>query len=173
MNYAKIIKNDITNGDGICVSFWVQGCEIRCPGCHNASIWDFDGGKPYTDATTQEIITAISANGLMRNFSVLGGEPLTGRNIPMTRDVITKVRNTYPDVKIYLWTGYELNKIINEDTVPILKQIDFLIDGPYLKSQRDITLHLRGSKNQKIRNKEEIEFNINLWYNKNKKDEEI
>lgn len=169
MNYAKIIKNDITNGDGVCVSFWVQGCEIRCPGCHNSSIWGFNGGKPYTNSTVQEIIEAISTNGIIRNFSVLGGEPLAEHNIPMTLDIITKVREAYPNIKIYLWTGYELEKVINKNTIPILKQIDFLIDGPYIEAQRDITLHLRGSKNQKIRNKEEIDFNINLWYNKNKK----
>ena len=44
MRYSAIIKDDMVNGEGICTSFWTQGCPHRCPGCHNPSTWNFCGG---------------------------------------------------------------------------------------------------------------------------------
>lgn len=64
MRWAGIIKNDIAAGDGINVTFFVQGCPIQCEGCHNSYIWDFDGGKEFTDETMQMILDAICANGV-------------------------------------------------------------------------------------------------------------
>ena len=68
MKYAGIIKNDVSAGNGVCVTFFVQGCPIRCPGCHNPETWDFDGGKKFTPNTINEIIDALNANGVQRNF---------------------------------------------------------------------------------------------------------
>ena len=107
MRYNKIIENDVTNGEGVCVSFWVQGCPHHCPGCFNPETWDFDNGELYTPHTKWEIIKAINANGIIRNFSILGGEPLAPQNLPMTEEVVTAVRAAYPDIKIFLWTGYK------------------------------------------------------------------
>ena len=45
MKYASIIWNDIVAGDGLCVSFYTQGCPHHCPGCFNPETWDFKGGK--------------------------------------------------------------------------------------------------------------------------------
>ena len=81
--YNTIIPNDVANGEGICVSFFVQGCPHHCPGCFNPETWDFIGGQEYTSHTKWEIIKAINANGIVRNFSVLGGEPLAPQNIFM------------------------------------------------------------------------------------------
>lgn len=153
MRYSAIKKNDIVNGEGVCVSFWTQGCPIRCSGCQNASIWDFDGGKEFTPSTMSEIIQAISANGIQRNFSILGGEPLCEENIFLTTLVIQEVRKTYPNIKIYLWTGYyykELLKRHDSHLDYIFNNINYLIEGPFIQEQRDITLKLRGSRNQHI-----------------------
>lgn len=155
MRYSTIKKNDIVNGEDVCVSFWVQGCPLRCPGCHNASIWNFDGGKEFTPQTLEEIISAISANGIQRNFSVLGGEPLCDENLFLTTLVIQEVRKAYPNIKIFVWTGYTYEDLIKKNDPHlnyIFDNIDYLIDGPYIESLRDITLHLRGSNNQRIIN---------------------
>lgn len=153
MRYNAIIENDITNGEGVCVSFFVQGCPHKCPGCFNPETWDFTGGREYTSDIKWELIRLIGANGLQRNFSVLGGEPLAPENVLMTEEVINAVRTAYPHIKIFLWTGYTLhelktfnNKYINS----ILDKIDYLIDGPYLNEYRDLNLKLRGSLNQQI-----------------------
>lgn len=153
MRYSDIKKNDIVNGEGICVSFWTQGCPIRCNGCQNTSIWDFDGGKEFTPNTMNEIIQAINANGIQRNFSILGGEPLCEENIFLTTLVIQEVRKIYPDIKIYLWTGYYYKNLLKRNDSHldyIFNNINYLIEGPFVQEQRDITLKLRGSRNQHI-----------------------
>ena len=150
MRYAAMQENDYLNGEGICVSFWVQGCPHKCEGCHNPNQWDFEGGQELPHDIKGQIIKAISANGITRNFSVLGGEPLCSENIELTHNIISAVRVAYPYIKIFLWTGYVLEDIQHPLLKDILNKIDILIDGPYVASQRDITLKFRGSYNQRI-----------------------
>ena len=151
MRYYGIIKNDVTAGEGVCVSFFTQGCPHRCKNCHNPDSWDFNGGKEFTQETLTEIIKAIKANGVMRNFCVMGGEPLCPQNQFLTYLVIKEVKERYPDVKIYIWTGYTLESLPKDSrTTQILDMTDYLIDGPYIDELRDITLPMRGSSNQRI-----------------------
>jgi len=48
MRYAGIIKNDVAAGKGVNVTFFTQGCDRHCPGCHNPETWDFEGGYEFT-----------------------------------------------------------------------------------------------------------------------------
>lgn len=151
--YAGLIKNDFANGTGVCVSFWVQGCPHKCLGCQNPETWDFNKGKDLPNDIRGQIIKAISANGITRNFSVLGGEPLCSQNLEEVDNIITSVRTAYPHIKIFVWTGYTLEELKNNKNIhiqSILSEIDILIDGKYIEEERDITLNLRGSKNQRI-----------------------
>ena len=151
--YAGLITNDFANGTGTCVSFWTQGCPHHCPGCQNPETWNFQGGKEVPTNIRDQIIKAICANGITRNFSVLGGEPLCDENLNEVDKIITSVRTAYPQIKIFVWTGYileELKKKKNDKINHILSQIDVLIDGPFIQAERDITLELRGSRNQRI-----------------------
>lgn len=151
--YAGLMTNDFANGTGVCVSFWTQGCPHHCKGCQNPETWDFEGGLELPTDIRGQIIKAICANGITRNFSVLGGEPLCSQNIEEVDQIITSVRAAFPQIKIFVWTGYtleELQKEKNEHIINILSKIDILIDGKYEEEQRDITLELRGSKNQRI-----------------------
>lgn len=151
MKYAALKENDYINGEGICVSFWVQGCPHRCEGCHNPEQWDFNGGYELPNDYKGQIIKAISANGLTRNFSILGGEPLCPNNIDLVLNILTAVRAAYPHIKIFIWTGYSFEDIKQDTKVQeVLEKIDVLIDGPYKQELRDVTLKLRGSANQKI-----------------------
>lgn len=151
--YAGLITNDFANGVGTCVSFWTQGCPHQCPGCQNPETWDFNGGKEIPSDIKGQIIKAICANGIIRNFSVLGGEPLCEENLNEINNIILSVRAAFPHIKIFVWTGYTLEELKNKnDNIinNILSQIDVLIDGPFIEKERDITLELRGSKNQRI-----------------------
>jgi len=151
--YAGLITNDFANGTGTCVSFWTQGCPHHCPSCQNPETWDFQGGKEVPTDIRSQIIKAICANGITRNFSVLGGEPLCDENLDEVDKIITGVRTAYPQIKIFVWTGYileELKEKKNDKINHILSQIDVLIDGPFIQAERDITLELRGSRNQRI-----------------------
>lgn len=149
---ADIIKNDCVNGIGISVSLFVQGCPHHCDQCFNPETWDFKSGYETTELKG-EIVKAISANGIERNFSILGGEPLCPENIPLVKEIITSVKIAYPNIKIFIWTGYtlkELQKQKNEDLKYILDNINYLIDGRFEYNERDYSLWLRGSRNQNV-----------------------
>lgn len=158
MRYAGILCDDFVNGQNVCVSFWAQGCNLKCPGCHNAQTWDFNGGTEVTADTIPFIIKAISKNNIQRNFSVLGGEPLCPENRSFVLELVQKVREAYPTVRIFLWTGYELSELKEENNPiidKVLSLVDTLITGRFVLAERDITLPLRGSRNQKVLHKGE------------------
>lgn len=153
MKYAGYMPNDFIDGEGICVSFWVQGCPFHCPGCHNPEGWDFNGGYNVPLDIKGKIVKAISANGIQRNFSILGGEPLCESNKELVHSILTAVRAAYPNIKVFLWTGYTYEELLEQkdETInAILANVDTLIDGRYIESERDVTLKLRGSRNQRI-----------------------
>lgn len=161
MRYAGILKNDIAAAPGICVTFFAQGCPHHCPGCHNPETWSFSEGRRFTPNTINEILEALVANGVNRNFCIMGGEPLCPENELMTQLLITEVRKALPQIKIYVWTGYKIEELIREDNSfvkDILYNIDFLIDGPYIEELKDTTLPMRGSSNQRIINIKEFDF---------------
>lgn len=147
MKIAAIQYNDITNGEGICVSLWMQGCPHKCKGCHNPETWDFQGGREIDrQELMRDILNHINANGVLRNFSILGGEPLAPQNIEDTLYIIDRVREKFPNIKVFLWTGYLLKQLpINR-----LQNIDIIIDGQFELKNRDISLKWRGSPNQRI-----------------------
>lgn len=151
VKFAAINKNDFINGEGVCVSLWVQGCPHHCKGCHNPEQWDFNGGNEIDiDILINEILIAIEANGIQRNFSILGGEPMAQRNISNTLYILKQVKKHFPNIKTYVWTGYTIEELLSLYNKEILQNIDTLIDGRFILAERDITLKLRGSKNQRI-----------------------
>ena len=151
VKFAAINKNDFINGEGVCVSLWVQGCPHHCKGCHNPEQWDFNGGNEIDiDILINEILIAIEANGIQRNFSILGGEPMAQRNISNTLYILEQVKKHFPNIKTYVWTGYTIEELLSLYDKEILQNIDILIDGRFVLAERDITLKLRGSKNQRI-----------------------
>ena len=155
MRYAGIIKNDVSAAPGVCVTFFTQGCPHHCSKCHNPETWDFKGGKEFTQDTITEILDSITKNNIRRPFCVMGGEPLCNENLFLTALVVTEVRKQYPTLPIYIWTGYtmeELNEMTSPHLRTILSSVDYIIDGPYIHEQRDITLKMRGSRNQRIYN---------------------
>lgn len=161
MRYAGIIPNDTSNaGAGVCFSFYTQGCPHKCEGCQNPETWSFDGGYEFTTETLNEIIEGIAANGITRNFCVLGGEPLCDENVFLTYLVVEHVRKAYPNIRIYIWSGYTYDELIHRSSSQrikdVLKLCDFLIDGKYEQSLRDVTLPLRGSINQNIINLKQV-----------------
>ena len=146
MNYAKINKTDIANGEGVRVSLFVSGCRNHCIGCHNPEAWDFSYGQPFTFETENEIIKALRPSWI-QGLSVLGGEPCEEENeealIPFLRKVMFKM----PKKDIWLFSGYTYEMLQNDE---ILKYVDVLVDGPFLLEQKDISLPFRGSRNQRI-----------------------
>lgn len=162
MRYASIRSLDISNGEGVGVSLFVQGCDRHCFNCFNSDTWDFNGGKEWTEETKNKFIKLINRPYINR-ISVLGGEPLAEQNLDEVLSLIKEIRISFPEKTIWLYTGYKFEDLINEIHYPldskwedkawrqsIVKLCDVLIDGEYIDEQRDITLKWRGSSNQRV-----------------------
>lgn len=163
MRYAQIRSMDISNGEGVGVSLFVQGCPFHCKNCFNSETWDFNGGKEWTEETRNKFMELIDRPYIKR-VSFLGGEPLAEQNLDEVLPLIKEIRNSFSEKTIWLYTGYELSEIIKQEQyekvsgIPdvwskrweIIKQCDVLVDGEYIDEQKDITLKWRGSKNQRV-----------------------
>lgn len=163
MRYAQIRSMDISNGEGVGVSLFVQGCPFHCKNCFNSETWDFNGGKEWTEETRNKFMELIDRPYIKR-VSFLGGECLAEQNLDKVLSLIQEIRISFPEKTIWLYTGYELSEIIKKEQyekvsgIPdvwskrweIIKQCDVLVDGEYIDEQKDITLKWRGSKNQRV-----------------------
>lgn len=121
------------------------------------------GGKEFTSQVLEDIIQALTANGIQRNFCLMGGEPLCNENLFLSFLVLNEVKNRVPEAKIYIWTGYTIEELMHNPD-PKIKSIltemaDYLIDGRYIDRLRDITLPMRGSSNQRIIDLKSFDFN--------------
>ena len=165
MRYASIRECDVSNGENIGVSLFVQGCHRHCYNCFNPETWDFNSGKEWTKEVKNKFFTLIDRPYIKR-ISLLGGEPLADENLEDILDLVTTIKEKFPTKMIWLYTGYTLKYILNEKDncstkrQTIISKCDVIVDGEYIDSQRDITLAWRGSRNQHIWKKEN-----NIWIN--------
>lgn len=181
IRYAQIRECDVSNGDGIGVSLFVQGCQFRCPNCFNKDTWDFNDGKEWTQEINDEFIKLVSRPYIKR-VSVLGGEPLADENLDGVLNLVNKIRILFPNKTIWIYSGYTWEQIMSpvvtddfnlqRDEIihkrrEIISKCDILVDGRYIDSQRDITLKWRGSSNQRVINIQESlkKDEIVLWTN--------
>lgn len=163
MNYSKIFKESIVDGDGVRVSLFVSGCRNHCPGCFNRETWDFKFGKEFTSSELSEITQALNPS-YIDGLTILGGEPFEEENQPEILEIIKKVKDSYPDKTVWIFTGYVVDrdllmgqrKNIAGVTEEILKRVDVIIDGPFIQAERDLSLQFRGSRNQRMLSKIEI-----------------
>jgi len=146
MNYAGIKKVDIANGPGVRVSLFVSGCRNHCPGCFNPETWDFDYGEPFTDKTEEELIKALRPSWI-QGLSILGGDPMEPENQSALLPLLRRVREELPGKDVWLYTGYRLESVSSS---PLLDLVDVVVDGPFIETEKDISLAFRGSRNQRI-----------------------
>ena len=147
MRYAKIRKMDISNGPGVRVSLFVQGCTFNCKNCFNPETHDFNGGKEFTDETMTELLNLCQKEQI-QGLSLLGGEPLHPKNIETTTKIAQKFKETYPKKNLWVWTGFLFDRDLQNKE--ILKYIDVLVDGQYVDELHDFNLAWRGSANQRV-----------------------
>lgn len=164
MNYANIKFIDTADGEGVRVSLFVSGCDIHCKGCFNEVAWDFNYGKPFTEIEQFEIIEACKKS-FISGLTILGGEPFSEENQKALLPFIEKFKQECPDKTLWLYSGYVLDKdlvpsgrkYVQGITNKIIDYVDVMVDGPFILEQKDVTLAFRGSKNQRILRKEDIQ----------------
>lgn len=165
MRYADIRKMDISNGEGVGVALFVQGCHFHCKNCFNSCTWDFSGGQEWTNKTKKYLFSLIDKEYIDR-ITILGGEPLADENVTDVYLIISDIRKKFPDKKIWMYTGYsfdgividsindfsftgESNKYVTARSMAALS-VDVLVDGLFKDELKDYHLHWRGSSNQRV-----------------------
>lgn len=146
MRYAKIRSTDISNGPGIRVSIYVQGCNHHCEGCFNPETWNFEGGNLFNRRVLTQFLELAKPRKIV-GFSILGGEPLQQGKDMLA--LVKAMKKEYPDKTIWMWTGYTYEEL-DEEQLEIVKHIDVLVDGKFDITKKRPTLKFRGSDNQRI-----------------------
>ena len=147
MRYNLIRKMDISNGPGVRVSVFMQGCSFHCKNCFNPETWNFDGGKEFNNDTIDEVLKLCDKDQI-KGLSILGGEPMHPNNIEGTTKLAKAFKEKYPNKNIWVWSGFRFDKDLKDKEV--LKYIDVLVDGQYKDELHDFTLKWKGSSNQRV-----------------------
>lgn len=150
MNYIKITKNDIANGEGVRVVLWLSGCSHNCKGCHNPQTHSLKSGTLFDENTKNELFEALE-RPYVSGITFSGGDPLHENNVEDVLSLVNKIHLLLPEKTIWIYSGYEWNEI---ESHPIRREIvskcNVLVDGRYEEDKRDITLRWRGSSNQRV-----------------------
>lgn len=160
MRYASMRKLDISNGEDIGASIFVQGCHFHCFNCFNSETWDFKGGHEWTQEKEDQFFNIVSSEHIKR-VSFLGGEPLASENLSDIHHLMKRIHDKLPEKKIWLYTGYTWEEIFPEDGIDdldiikstrqeIVKMCDVVVDGPFIDAMKDFNLKWCGSSNQRV-----------------------
>lgn len=173
MNFLKIDKEDVCNGEGLRVVLWLSGCSHKCKGCQNPQTWDANSGIPFDELAKEELFRELDKE-YISGLTLTGGDPLFEENLDGVLDLVTEVNKRYntshnefrlscPTKSIWIYSGYTYEKLFEDDDFDIQGGIcenqtrrsivlssDVFVDGRYIDSQRDISLPYRGSLNQRL-----------------------
>jgi len=151
-----VVEESIVDGPGLRYVVFTQGCPHGCKGCHNPETHDFDAGYLQNTAS---IIASIAENPLLSGVTLSGGEPFMqpGPLCVIAESVRAMGKN------VLIFTGFLFEQLLAlEETTPDIKRLlslcDILVDGPYIEAQRNLELAFRGSENQRILSREDMDF---------------
>ena len=157
MRILKIVPDTVVDGPGLRTSIYFAGCKVHCIGCHNPESWDLNGGDEYFPS---EIIEKIEEYGNTR-VTLTGGNPLDKEHLFHVQALCEDLKKK--GYNIWLYSGYRWEHIIREiqdctcspksrclELMKILKNIDVVVDGPFIPELRDESLLYRGSSNQRL-----------------------
>lgn len=147
MRYNKIRKMDISDGPGVRVSIFMQGCAFNCEKCFNPETHDFNGGKEFNEETINRVLE-LCENENINGLSILGGEPMHPKNIEGTTKLAKAFKEKFPNKNLWTWTGFSFDKELKDKEV--LNYIDVLVDGQYVDKLRNPKLKYSGSSNQRV-----------------------
>lgn len=167
MKILKIYKETISDGPGWRYSIYVAGCLHACQGCHNIRSWSFNYGREFDQAYEDEIMADLMKNRLLSGVTFSGGDPMFSAEEVLS--LIIKIKQK-TNLNIWLYTGFTIDEIIKQRDqgdeeaarFEILKHIDTLVDGRWVKELYDPTLPYRGSSNQRLINTKQWLTDLNL-----------
>lgn len=145
LKLAGIVDDSIVDGPGIRLTVFCQGCPHHCEECQNPETWEFAGGEEYKE---EQIVKIVKANPLVKGVTFSGGEPFC-QAAGFTK--LAKILKT-EGYEVASYTGYTFEQLIHgtDEQKDLMKNIDVLIDGPFMIGLRSLSLIYRGSSNQRI-----------------------
>lgn len=157
LHIMAVTGPDINNGPGFRVTIWVSGCTHACPGCQNKHTWKYGQGHKLDDMvpyhiTCKEKILNLIGDKHIDGVTISGGDPLdqSAQALKELAKFLSNIKKRYPEKSIWLYTGYFIEDLKNYPYKEVIKNCDVIIDGPYVKEKRNITIPFRGSTNQRI-----------------------
>lgn len=147
LDLSGIVEDSIVDGPGIRTTIFCQGCPHHCPGCHNPETWEFGVG---TKMEEEDILGIVQSNPLCKGVTFSGGEPFAQAEAFAKLAKMLKEKG----YEVASYTGFTFEELVDgtKEQKELLKIIDVLIDGPFIKEQKSLTISFRGSKNQRILN---------------------
>lgn len=147
MRYNKIRKMDISNGPGVRVSIFFQGCAFHCKNCFNPETWDFKAGKDFNDEVINKILDLCDDESIA-GLSMLGGEPWHPLNIEGTTKLAKAFKERFPNKNIWSWSGFNFEEYLSKQDG--IKFVDVIVDGQFVDELRNPNLKWKGSSNQRV-----------------------
>lgn len=143
---AACVDGSIVDGPGYRFTVFFQGCQRRCPGCHNPGTHEAQEGYVMR---VDDIVSAIRANPIITGVTFSGGEPFE-----QVDALLELCRELSPTYDLWAYSGYTIDELRAMDDARISEILDdhlsALVDGPYIHAQRSLALPWRGSANQRI-----------------------
>lgn len=143
---AGVVNDSIVDGPGLRFAVFTQGCFHHCPGCHNPETHDPQGGH---DEDTEALIARMKKNPLLSGLTLSGGDPLE-QSAPCLE--LAKAAHAM-GLNVWAYTGYTWEQLLDRndpDQMSLLREVDVLVDGPFIQAQRSLELNYCGSKNQRL-----------------------
>jgi len=146
---SPITRDSIVDGPGLRAVIWTQGCFHHCPGCHNPSTHNPFGGF---EMDTADVIEQLASLRLQKGITLSGGEPFL-QPLPLA-EIARAAR--LRGLNVWCFSGYTFEQLTDrtspeyEKRLQLLRLIDVLVDGRFVREKRDISLRFRGSSNQRI-----------------------
>lgn len=146
VNLAGIVNESITDGAGLRITLFFQGCPHRCRGCHNPHTWDIQGGTTYE---VDELCARLKLTPIIRGVTLSGGEPF------LQPEAAAAIARFFIQQRKDVWayTGYCWQALLAHPDASVrdlIKLCDVIVDGPYIQAQRSLELPFRGSCNQRL-----------------------
>ena len=138
---------DISDGPGIRVSIFMQGCTFNCKNCFNQETHDFKGGAEFTDDVINKVLDLASKDYIV-GLSILGGEPMHPINLEGTTKLAKGFKERCPNKTVWAGTGYLFDQYLIDKEVT--NYLDVVVDGQYVDELHDFRLKWKGSSNQRV-----------------------
>ena len=144
----EIQRDSIVDGEGIRSVIWTQGCPHHCPGCHNPETHSFQKGFIVDVDDVKEKIKQLEGQD---GITFSGGDPME------QADACAEIARFCKKINLNVWcyTGYTFEELLKKaecisSIKDFLNNIDVLVDGKFVLSQKSYDVAFRGSKNQRL-----------------------